>query len=158
MALVWQPRIDVRCMDRGDLSAVLAIEQSAYSFPWSAGIFADCLRVGYRCHVVTEHDQICGYAIHSRALDEAHLLNLCISPARRRAGLASLLLDYLLRELMVAGVDRLFLEVRPSNKAALRLYAQHQFEKIGRRPGYYPAAEGREDALVLLRHLDGGRS
>ncbi|MFP4208531.1 MAG: ribosomal protein S18-alanine N-acetyltransferase [Wenzhouxiangella sp.] len=155
MAVVWQPQIAVRAMLREDLQTVLAIEQAAYPYPWSAGIFADCLRVGYRCQVVTEQDRICGYAIYSSALDEAHLLNLCISPARRRAGLASLLLDHVLRELTLAGVDRVFLEVRPSNKAALRLYARHAFEQIGRRPGYYPAPGGREDALVLLRHLDG---
>ncbi|MEE4295898.1 MAG: ribosomal protein S18-alanine N-acetyltransferase, partial [Wenzhouxiangella sp.] len=145
----------VRAMAREDLPAVTAIEQSAYSFPWSPGIFADCLRVGYRCHVVEDQGTLCGYAIYSVAVDEAHLLNLCVSPARRRSGFASVLLDHVLRELMLAGVDRVFLEVRPSNKAALRLYAREGFERIGRRPGYYPAEQGREDALVLLRNLDG---
>ncbi len=147
--------MQVRAMTREDIPAVIAIEQSAYSFPWSPGIFADCLRVGYRCHVVEDQGDICGYAIYSVAVDEAHLLNLCVSPARRRSGFASVLLDHVLRELMLAGVDRVFLEVRPSNKAALRLYIREGFERIGRRMGYYPSDEGREDALVLLRNLDG---
>ncbi|HMA98922.1 MAG TPA: ribosomal protein S18-alanine N-acetyltransferase [Wenzhouxiangella sp.] len=155
MSAVWQPQVAVRAMRRDDLAAVMDIEQSAYSHPWSAGIFDDCLRVGYRCLVVTEQGHVCGYAIYSIALDEAHLLNLCVSPDWRRVGLASILIDHVLRELMLAGVDRVFLEVRPSNKPALRLYAKQGFEKVGRRPGYYPAAEGREDALVLLRNLDG---
>jgi ribosomal-protein-alanine N-acetyltransferase len=155
MSAVWEQQVSVRAMTRADLAAVIAIEQSAYRFPWSPGIFADCLRVGYRCHVVEDSGELCGYAIYSVAVDEAHLLNLCVSPTRRRSGFASMLLDYVLRELTVAGVDRVFLEVRPSNKAALRLYAREGFERIGRRPGYYPAEQGREDALVLLRNLDG---
>jgi ribosomal-protein-alanine N-acetyltransferase len=155
MAVVWQPQVAIRAMRRDDLAAVIEIEQSAYSHPWSVGIFADCLRVGYRCHVVTDRGQISGYAIYSTALDEAHLLNLCVSPQQRRQGLASILLDHVMRELMLAGVDRVFLEVRPSNKPALRLYAKEGFEKVGRRPGYYPADSGREDALVLLRNLEG---
>ena len=155
MAAVWEPRVVVRAMSRDDLTAVSAIEESAYRFPWSPGIFADCLRVGYRCHVVEDRGEVCGYAIYSAAMDEAHLLNLCISPARRRSGFASMLIEHVVRELMIAGVDRVFLEVRPSNKAALRLYAREGFERIGRRPGYYPAEQGREDALVLVRHLDG---
>ena len=145
-------------MNRHDLPAVLAIERSAYSFPWSSGIFSDCLRVGYRCLVLTDDEQIGAYAVYSRAMDEAHLLNLCVSPQRRRAGLASLLLEHVMREMTVAGVDRLFLEVRPSNQAAKRLYAGKGFEQIGRRPGYYPTEDGREDALVLVRHLDGAAS
>ena len=157
MAAVWQPSVAIRAMQHNDLAAVLKIEQSAHPFPWTASIFSDCLRVGYSCQVIEEQGQIQGFAIHSAALDEAHLLNLCISPARRRAGLASMLLDHLLRQLTLGGIDRVFLEVRPSNKAALRLYARHAFEQIGRRPGYYPAADGREDALVLLRYLDGIR-
>lgn len=155
MSAVWQPQVAVRAMRRDDLAAIIAIEQSAYSHPWSVGIFDDCLRVGYRCLVVTDRGQICGYAIYSIALDEAHLLNLCVSPEWRRVGLASILIDHVLRELTLAGVDRVFLEVRPSNKPALKLYAKQGFEKVGRRPGYYPAADGREDALVLLRNLDG---
>jgi ribosomal-protein-alanine N-acetyltransferase len=155
MAAVWHQQVAVRAMTRNDLAAVIAIEQSAYDFPWSPGIFADCMRVGYRCCVVEDQDRVCGYAIYSVCVDEAHLLNLCVSPSRRRSGFASVLLDHVLRELMLAGIDRVFLEVRPSNKAALRLYTREGFERVGRRPGYYPAEQGREDALVLLRHLDG---
>jgi len=155
MVAVWHQQVAVRPMTRNDLAAVIAIEQAAYDFPWSPGIFADCMRVGYRCHVVEDQGRICGYAIYSVCVDEAHLLNLCVSPARRQSGFASVLLDHVLSELMLAGIDRVFLEVRPSNKAALRLYTREGFERVGRRPGYYPSEQGREDALVMLRHLDG---
>lgn len=156
MAAVREPCLEIRPMVLDDVPAIMVIEQSSYSHPWSAGIFRDCLRIGYRCLVLTDGDQLCGYAIYSVALDEAHLLNLCVSPSRRRGGLASLLLEHVSAEVLIAGADRLFLEVRPSNRAAIRLYRCNGFSQVGRRPGYYPAEVGREDALVLVRELDGG--
>jgi len=137
-------------MRRGDLADVYAIEQVSYPFPWSRGIFADCLRVGYGCHVLTENDAVRGYGIVSHALDECHLLNLCIHPERRRAGLAGVMLDHLLREARLVSASRMFLEVRPSNRAAVALYRRYGFSAIGRRPGYYPDKGGREDALVMV--------
>ena len=154
MVAVLSPALTIRDMQRGDLAAVCAIEQASYPYPWSRGIFSDCLRVGYRCHVITDEHSVLGYAIVSLALDEAHLLNLCIDPERRRHGLAATLLEHLLAEVGIAGKDRLFLEVRPSNRGARRLYQQYGFRAIGRRPGYYPTPDGREDALVLVHHLD----
>lgn len=154
MAAVLSPHVAVRAMVRGDLDTVSEIESDSYPFPWSRGIFQDCLRVGYRCHVLDFEDEIAGYGIVSRALDEAHLLNLCIHPERRRGGLARLLLDHLVREAQLAAANRLFLEVRPSNEGAVALYTGSGFRTIGRRPGYYPGWEGREDALVMVLHLD----
>lgn len=150
MAAVLSPRLAIRRMVRGDLAAVHAIEESSYPFPWSRGIFVDCLRVGYRCHVLTADETVCGYAIASYALDESHLLNLCIHPERRRAGLAGVMVDHLLREARLASAARMFLEVRPSNVAAVALYKRYGFRVIGRRPGYYPGHDGREDAMIMV--------
>lgn len=155
MAAVVEPSLEIRPMDRADLDQVMTIEMDAYPFPWSRGIFGDCLRIGYRCLVLTDGDEICGYSVYSLAVDEAHLLNLCIAPERRRAGLAMLLLGHVIAEMSMAGADRAYLEVRPSNRAAIRLYARTGFRQVGRRPGYYPHEEGREDALVMVRHLEG---
>ncbi|MGY6630126.1 MAG: ribosomal protein S18-alanine N-acetyltransferase [Wenzhouxiangella sp.] len=154
VAVISEPVLSIRSMKRGDLDRVSEIETASYPYPWSRGIFADCLRVGYHCQVLLADDQICGYGIVSMALDEAHLLNLCIAPEYRRQGLAALLLDHLLREVTLKAMDRLFLEVRPSNKGALALYRQSGFRVIGRRPGYYPAPDGREDAIIMVLHLD----
>lgn len=154
MSAVLSPRVDIRAMVRGDLDSVSDIESASYPFPWTRGIFQDCLRVGYRCHVLDIEGRVAGYAIVSHALDEAHLLNLCIHRDQRRRGLANLLLDHVVREVQVANGDRLFLEVRPSNKPAVTLYKRNGFHVIGRRPGYYPAHEGREDAMVMVLHLD----
>lgn len=153
MAAVLIPRVAVRAMARRDLDAVDAIETASYPFPWTRGIFQDCLRVGYRCHVLDVDDAVAGYGVVSHAFEEAHLLNLCIHPDHRRSGLARLLLDHVVREAQVASANRLFLEVRPSNEAAVALYRRRGFRKIGRRPGYYPDGEGREDAIVMVLHL-----
>ncbi len=154
MAAVLRPELEMRPMSRRDLDQVEAIEKASYPFPWSRGIFTDCLRVGYRCQVLLADAEIAGYSVASLALDEGHLLNLCIAPEARRLGFGSVLLDQVVREAKVAGMVRLFLEVRPSNRGAVRLYKTNRFRVIGRRPGYYPADGGREDAVIMVRHLD----
>jgi len=154
MAAVLEPALEIRAMRRSDLTPVAEIEAVSYPFPWTRGIFADCLRVGYRCHVLCEDGAVAGYGIVSMALDEAHLLNLCIAPNRRRSGFARILLGHLIDEVRIAGMDRIFLEVRPTNRGAVALYRDHGFRQIGRRPGYYPAPDGREDAAIMVNHLD----
>ena len=155
MAAVLSPSVFVRAMARADLAEVNRIEQASYPYPWTRGIFQDCLRVGYRCHVIEAGGALCGYGIVSHALDEAHLLNLCVRPESRRSGLAERLLEHLVREARIGRANRLFLEVRPSNEGAVALYRKAGFRVIGRRPGYYPAESGREDAMVLVLQLDG---
>jgi len=154
MAAVLEPALYIRRMEKSDLATVVSIEQQSYPFPWTRGIFTDCLRVGYRCHVLTSDNTIIGYAVVSMAVDEAHLLNLCVAPDQRRRGLASILLDHVIREVRIGGRDRVFLEVRPSNRAAVNLYRRYGFKVIGRRPGYYPGPDGREDARVMVLHLE----
>ena len=154
MAAVLKPALEIRAMRRADLGRVADIEQASYRFPWTRGIFADCLRVGYRCYVLTSEGHIVGYAIVSMAMDESHLLNLCIAPELRRQGLARILLGHVIDELALIGLARLFLEVRPSNPGAVALYEAFGFRQIGRRPGYYPADNGREEALIMALRID----
>lgn len=154
MAAVIRPRLAIRPMRRSDVDEVHAIELDSYPFPWSRGVFADCMRIGYCCRVAERDGEVCGYAILSSAASEAHLLNLCIAESARGQGMARLLLDAMLVEARLLRAGRLFLEVRPSNERALTLYEKNGFRRIGRRPGYYPAFEGREDAIVMVYHLD----
>lgn len=147
------PGLEVREMLRRDLEAVLTIEREAYQFPWSKGIFKDCLRVGYKCFVAEQQNELHAYAIMSVSAREAHILNLCIKPARQGNGYGKLLLGHLMRRARGAGADTMFLEVRPSNAAALALYRSSGFSEVGCRRGYYPAPMGREDALVLAKTL-----
>lgn len=144
----------IRAMTGDDLDAVSALEADAYQFPWTRGIFNDCLRVGYRCELLeSKSGEFLGYCILATAMDEAHILNLCVVSNRRNEGLGGELLDHLLECARAAGCRRIFLEVRPSNLAALALYDGRGFEKLGVRRDYYRADDGREDAVVLAKSL-----
>lgn len=145
--------VEIRPMNELDIPVVVAIERSAYQFPWSEGIFRDCLRVGYICRVVDVGGDIGGYGIMSVGAGEAHILNVCIREEYRCRGFARKVLNYLLDRARAAGMYEAFLEVRPSNTTAARLYQSMGFEQVGIRRGYYQAAVGREDAAVLRRIL-----
>lgn len=158
MAAVLKPEYAIRPMHRGDAERVFEIEQASYPYPWTLGIFFDCLRIGYCCRVAESEGCIAGYTILSAAAGEAHLLNLCVAPDHRRSGLGQLLLDGVLVDAGIRQAGRLFLEVRPSNKPAIKLYRKNDFHAIGRRPEYYPGPGGREDALVMVHHIDDRRT
>jgi ribosomal-protein-alanine N-acetyltransferase len=139
----------IRPMRPIDVPEVVAIERASYQFPWSDGIFRDCLRVGYVCRVVTVDRQVTGYGVMSVGAGEAHILNLCVAEAFRCRGAGRKLLLCLLERAHAAGMTEAFLEVRPSNTTAIRLYQSLGFEQVGTRRGYYQALTGREDAAVL---------
>ena len=143
------PDVLIRPMSENDVSEVIAVERASYQFPWSEGIFRDCLRVGYVCRVVTVNDTIIGYGVMSVGAGEAHILNLCIGESHRCRGVGRRLLSYLVERGAAAGMSEAFLEVRPSNTSAIRLYQSAGFEQVGMRRGYYQAVGGREDAAVL---------
>jgi [ribosomal protein S18]-alanine N-acetyltransferase len=143
------PDVLIRPMSENDVSEVIAVERASYKFPWSEGIFRDCLRVGYVCRVVTVNDAIIGYGVMSVGAGEAHILNLCIGDSYRCRGVGRRLLTYLVDRGAAAGMSEAFLEVRPSNTSAIRLYLSVGFEQVGMRRGYYQAVGGREDAAVL---------
>jgi len=140
-------------MNELDIPVIAAIEKSAYQFPWSEGIFRDCLRVGYVCRVIDVAGDLGGYGIMSLGAGEAHILNVCIRDEYRSRGFARKVLLFLLERARAAGMSEAFLEVRPSNVAAARLYHSLGFEQVGIRRGYYQATGGREDAAVLRRLL-----
>lgn len=145
----------LRAMRESDLDAVLAIEQRAYPFPWTRGIFRDCLHAGYPAQVLEQDGRIIGYAMLSIAADEAHVLNVCAAPDVQRCGHGRRLLQTLLQLARRRRVRQVFLEVRPSNPVAIALYHAEGFNEIGRRPRYYPARHGREDAIVMAMELLG---
>ncbi len=144
----------VRRMGHEDLAAVSDIERRSYDFPWSHGVFRDCLLAGYNCLVLVQEEKTVGYAILSVAAGEAHILNLCIDPRNRSLGYGERLLDEMLAIARAAEVTEIFLEVRPSNAAAIKLYRKKGFHQIASRPSYYQATDGREDAAVFARKLN----
>lgn len=150
------PQLRIRAMTEADVPAVIAIERAAYQFPWSETIFRDCVRVGYVCRLVESGTLPIGYGVMSMGAGEAHVLNLCIRPEFRSLGVGRRMLEHLLDRARLAQMHDVFLEVRPSNITAIRLYQTLGFEPIGVRRGYYQAVGGREDAAVLKLELDSG--
>ena len=148
-----EPPSTIRDMNHDDLAMVSDIERRSYEFPWSHGVFRDCLLAGYQCLVLVREKRAAGYAILSVAAGEAHILNLCIDPEYRALGYGERMLDELLYRARSASVREIFLEVRPSNESAIGLYRKKGFHQIAARPAYYQANEGREDAAVFGKKL-----
>ena len=153
MSAVLAPRVEMLPMNANDLDDVLAIESAVYPFPWTRGNFADSLAAGYSAWVCRIGGELVGYAVIMMVLDEAHLLNISVDQSRHGMGFGARLLRHAMSVARTLGARMLLLEVRPSNERALQLYKHFGFVRIGVRKAYYPAHEGREDALVLTHAL-----
>ena len=145
------PRLRPMCEE--DLARVIDIELVAYDFPWTLGIFRDCLRYGYTCMVFESGEDLLGYGILSVGAGECHLLNICIAPDYQGRGHGAQMIDGLLELARTQAARIAFLEVRASNTAAYRVYTKLGFNELGVRKNYYPAHNGREDAILLAREL-----
>jgi len=145
--------VDIRTMNYSDLEAVISVEERAYAKPWTLGIFRDCLRVGYNAWVMTLDNSVIGYGIVMLSPGEAHILNICVSPDYQKRGLGRYLLRHLIKKSRQTDTDMVLLEVRRSNTAAQELYKSEGFHELGVRKAYYPADEGREDAIILAKYL-----
>ncbi|HSG75992.1 MAG TPA: ribosomal protein S18-alanine N-acetyltransferase [Burkholderiales bacterium] len=153
MSAVLKDLPRLAAMRETDLDEVLAIEKAVYSHPWTRGNFADSLCSGYACRTWRAGGALIGYFVLLAAAGEAHLLNLSIAAAWQRRGHGTALLAEAMRIGRDMGARKIFLEVRPSNLPGQALYERHGFRKIAQRRNYYPAPNGREDALVLSRAL-----
>lgn len=140
-------------MNERELPAVAALEASLQVFPWSAGNFADSLAAGHSAWVLRQGGELLGFSVFMQVLDEAHLLNIGVGAAHQGLGHGARLLRHVMECARLAGAGKLFLEVRPSNERAVALYRHFGFRQIGLRKAYYPAAIGREDALIFDKEL-----
>ncbi|HVC48690.1 MAG TPA: ribosomal protein S18-alanine N-acetyltransferase [Burkholderiales bacterium] len=132
-----------------DIAGVMRIETGAYSYPWTAGNFLDCLKSGYHCKVMTQEGELVGYSVVMDVLDESHLLNLAVSPSMQGQGIGRMILDSIIDEARSQGRRRMILEVRASNLKAISLYRKAGFYRIHVRRNYYPTPVGREHAIVM---------
>lgn len=148
-----KPQLAFTHMLAADIDRIVAAEQRIYPFPWTAGNFSDSLAAGHQGWICHDAFGMVGYAVMMFVIDEVHLLNISIVPERQGHGLGAALLGFLMDQARAAGIQRMFLEVRPSNAAGRALYRRSGFTEVGRRRGYYPAPDGREDALVMSRPL-----
>jgi ribosomal-protein-alanine N-acetyltransferase len=147
-------RVQLLTMTEADLEAVLAIEQTAYSHPWTLGNFKDALKAGNVAHRLVAEEQLVGYFVAMQVIDEVHLLNITVAPAYQRQGWARCLLQFLCFWSQTHGASCLWLEVRESNAPALNLYQSFGFQKVGLRKDYYPAGRTtRESAVVMSMSL-----
>ncbi len=153
IAPMAEPPVRIRDMTHEDLSMVSDIERRSYEFPWSHGVFRDCLLAGYQTIVLQRGDRVAGYGVLSVAAGEAHILNICVDPEHRSRGYGEKLIDEMLFRARAASVRQIFLEVRPSNERAIALYRKKGFYQVANRPAYYQANPGREDAAVLAKKL-----
>ncbi len=116
-------------------------------------MFRDCLSAGYELWLLEQENDLIGYGVLSAAGGESHLLNLCICATHQGQGHARRLLARLVDLARWHHAERIFLEVRPSNRRAEDLYLSFGFSEVGRRPNYYPARNGREEAVVMALQL-----
>ncbi len=152
-AVVSSPQPILRPMTGHDLTAVMENENRGYEFPWTLPIFRDCLRVGCQCYVYESAQGIVGHGIMSVAVGECHILNICIHPNYQRRGLGEGMVHFLLDMARLKKARVALLEVRASNSAAYKLYTKLGFDEVGVRKNYYPARQGREDAIILAKDL-----
>ena len=140
-------------MRHTDLPEVMEIEEQSYEFPWTLGIFSDCLDNQYAAVVYLQNNRIVGYSVSQYIVDECHLLNLCVRQEARGQGLGEKMINYLTNQARQKDMGSIFLEVRVSNTPAIHLYDKLGFNEIGLRRDYYPDSNGREDALVLAYEI-----
>jgi len=143
----------LRDMTEADLGGVLKIEHEVHAYPWTLGNFNDALRSKYLCMVYESDGAILGYAVLMLAIDEAELLDIAVDSKHQRQGLGRQLLEEMMALARRRDMVRMVLEVRASNGAAIGLYRKAGFTDIGLRRSYYPAQNGREDAILMGREL-----
>jgi [ribosomal protein S18]-alanine N-acetyltransferase len=131
----------------------VAIERAAFSDPWSRKAFVELLAQPHvRAFAVDGPDgRLAGYALASVVTDQGEILNLAVEPAAQRRGLGHILLDAMLDMFRREAVIAVYLEVRPSNAAALHLYQNAGFQLMSTRRGYY--RNPTENALTLALQL-----
>ena len=149
MSAVLKSTQSFRPMQFDDLDRIMEIEPTVYTHPWSRGNFSDSLHAGYSCWIYESDGEIAGYAVMMTVLDEAHLLNISIALNFQGRGMGRALLEHVIDIARRHGAQMMFLEVRPSNTNAIGLYESMGFNEFSVRKNYYPAHNGREDAILM---------
>lgn len=149
----WSPTLELEPLRENQIDAITALEGSLQAFPWSRGNFLDSHQAGHSVWVACLGETLVGFSVVMSVIDEAHLLNLGVAAGHQRQGIGSRLLRCAMETARSSGARRFLLEVRPSNGRAIDLYRHFGFSRVGLRRGYYPAPDGREDAIVMEREL-----
>ncbi|MGE5449852.1 MAG: ribosomal protein S18-alanine N-acetyltransferase [Methanomassiliicoccales archaeon] len=143
---------EIRSMQESDLDQVMLIEQVAFPTPWSKQSYeGELINQFATYYVIDIEGEIAGYGGIWCVFEEAHITNVAVAPAHRRQGLGRVLMEALLERARIKEASRVYLEVRPSNLAAINLYRGFGFLPGGVRRGYY--TDNQEDALLLIKTL-----
>jgi len=149
----WQ----IATINGTDLEPIISIEQLSFQWPWGRISFESELSCQNASSYVVKsseahkEEQIFAYAFFRRLVDELHILKIAVTPARQRQGMATWFLNRCFTMSARQGANSAYLEVRPSNIAAVEFYEKLGFKKIGRRLKYY--ADSKEDALLMMKDL-----
>lgn len=138
----------IRLLNAHDIEALVALDTATNTHPWNRAQWQDSL-AQHLCLGLETEGKLAAFAVTMILPDEAELLLIAVDPARQRHGLGRTLLTALYSELATRQCTQLFLEVRESNSRARHFYTHAGMNEIGRRKHYYPAIQGREDALLL---------
>ena len=145
--------LSYRRMEIDDIDTVMGVETKVYTYPWTETIFKDCIRVGYDCWLALENNSVVAHAVISVAAGESHILNISVAANHQGRGIGKQFIEFLVNIAREKQATIIMLEVRPSNVAAINCYNAAGFNEIGCRKDYYPASNGREDALLFARQI-----
>ena len=144
----------IRPMEKKDIDIVVSLESRIFSDPWPARAFIDGLRDNSHHFLVVEvDDSVVGYASYYIDMGEGRLTNIAVTPEFRRKNIAKKLLECILSIVVKAECKYIFLDVRPTNGAAISLYSKFGFYEVYRRPDYY--LNPPEEAMVMVKDLTG---
>lgn len=147
------PELNFRRMKADDVAQVMQVEKTVYQYPWTEGIFNDCIRVGYECWLAEIGESLVAHAVISVAAGESHILNISVSSKLQGQGIGKQFIEFLVSIAKSKKASMILLEVRPSNVQAINCYNATGFNEIGCRKDYYPTPNGREDALLFAREI-----
>lgn len=145
----------IRKMNLLDLSIICEIESEIHAYPWTKGMFRDCLNNGnYEGFVLEDknNNELCAYLVTQTILDECHILTIGVKKTRQKQGLAVQLLLFLM-EPQKETFNRILLEVAESNIPAINLYKKLGFQQIGLRKNYYQSPNGCSDNALIFEKL-----
>ncbi|MBL7003613.1 MAG: ribosomal protein S18-alanine N-acetyltransferase [Gammaproteobacteria bacterium] len=146
-------KLKFRSIVLDDIAKIMEIEPSIYSYPWTEGIFKDCIKAGYLGFIAEQKNKIVAYGVISVGAGESHILNISVPKEQQKKGYGKQLLHHMICQAKINKADMALLEVRESNRNAIALYESQGFNEIGVRKAYYPAPNGKEDAIMFAKHL-----
>lgn len=144
--------VEIEKLNKSDLDLVLKIENRCFAIPWSRNMYLSEFDNSLAHYFAIRYfDKVVGYAGLWVIMDEAHITNIAVDSNHQNIGLGSKLMSHIIEEARKLGCNKMTLEVRVGNEAAIHLYKKYRFKTCGIRKKYYE--DNNEDALIMWRDL-----